>query len=70
MSAKLVQAYIQTTGEMTHVGECPRCRGDLVSVDLVAIMPTGVADAGSAQLCVDCETAKEVAERIRRRFVS
>lgn len=72
-----VTAYIQTRGEMTYVGECPNCFGDLVTVDLVAItvdpvavMPTGVMDAGSAQLCIDCETAGEVADRVRRRFNS
>jgi len=68
-----VQAYIQTRGEMTYVGECPNCFGDLVTVDLVAVTvdsataPTGVMDMGSAQMCIDCETAQEVADRVRRR---
>lgn len=70
-----VAAYIQTRGEMTYVGECQNCYGDLVTVDLVAIVvdsatvPTGVMDAGTAQMCIDCETATEVADRVRRRFV-
>lgn len=53
-------------GEPAFAGPCPRCRHCcLYRFPLVAILPTGVQQAGAVTLCAECDSpARVVGEHI------